>query len=530
MCGFVSDKPITTKAVCFGIQKVDIDPIHSIHHNVHVCNKPEKLGARLYGLGKPTFSCNTCCCNALTSLSKRHLKPQPPTTDTPHRALALMKRIMPKVKAIYIKKMMEYSPEQHRERWPLAKRDAIKRELYQQMKTIKPDAVKLMVKDECGAYPTKPRGIQFYPNLATQDHLAWKFYCLQKAMCEVFKQGGEFDIMLRSLGIRVSTTIASGMNQHDIGNWMQNALDDIGSYQINERDGKAWDSTVTKKMREACCMLYEKVDPQIAKFARKGISVKGRYRCFTTGQTIRYKAVGTTKSGHNDTSLGNGLINLMMTLETAIRLHLRAHIIVTGDDMLTVFARGDGSLNFDDFAEIERGFGIVPEGAIFDDYRQCTFASGCFVPGVDGIVFTPLPGKIMRKLFSSHKHIPAKHINSWKHTVVQGMSAIFGNMPLINEFLDANDVPDAASNNNLLSRGMNWKFKHLLNPDIEVRFEPDVIHDWFTHRYGISGIELSESIDYITSLRGKIAYLNNPIIDHIIKADTVDPMDRKIFL
>jgi len=315
------------------------------------------------------------------------------------------------------------------QRWSQVRRAAIARSLATEL--VLPDRVKSFVKRELhshatGAAPTKARLIQGYATLATQERFARQFYGLQKSL---------FAEPFIDMGAGLTVTYASGMNPDQIGWWLGEAMARAGpGCSFYERDGKNWDSTMSLHHMVLKEQYYRLV-PGLFEFAMachdvKGVAGRGEF-------AIKYSLMGTTKSGHNDTSLGNSIVNAGIMLACAAHMDLRGHIIVAGDDALMVVAGGlDWSLAR--FTTLEAECGIIPEAGKFYDYRDVTFISLCFMRAESGdILAYPKPGRILARLGWTVRRVPRKLRPSYVRAVVLGMMGMYADTPLMKEFLDA---------------------------------------------------------------------------------------------
>jgi len=388
------------------------------------------------------------------------------------------------------------------DRWPLQKRRDILKSV--QFDDVMPGLVKFTVKRECGfGQPDKARGIQAYPNLATQEFYARTTYALQKAF------GGWLGWRQTVLsGVRV--TFASGLGSEDLGRWMADVLAE-GPVVFYERDGKRWDSTMGRLTHDLKMCAYRAcgVPDGYLAFVEGGFAVRGQH--VSEQGVLRYRLVGTTKSGHNDTTLGNSIINAAIASEACFALGLNADVLVCGDDLL-VAVRGDFDANA--LAAYESGFGIIPSYRKFLSYRHVSFISGAwFADGMSGFVFTPKPGRLLAKLFWT-VNPPRGSRSDYLGGVVAGLRAVVGLMPVLRVFLHIHcPIGDyrAIGKAHLIYRNA---------PQVAVSM------DEFCARYGVSVDAVLDFESHLLSLEGHVGLVSHGLIDAINAVDLVDVEDR----
>jgi len=398
-------------------------------------------------------------------------------------------------------------------KWPEKKRVMIL--LSQEFDQIKPDKVKAFVKKEVtkGKMPTKARAIQAYVNDATAAFVAPKFYSMQKAIAEASLQS------YRVRGVDTTTTFASGMSHDDISRWMETKLSCTSSNRwIVEVDGKNWDATMQNPLLNWCQdMVYKKFDPEVAKFAKQGNDVRGSFLDRKNGVTVNYKAVGTRKSGHNDTSTGNTIINMSITLEAALSLdHVTAvHGIFSGDDSLYIidFDKEVGN-PYPRIAKSLQSFGIQPEGEAFRDPLDVSFISGEFYPTAMGYAFGPKCGKLLAGLFCTVKDVPLKKLAAYNSSIARSFLPLYSRAPLVGEWLRMHIVTDAHYTHE--------KYVKDLSVDRGILWELA-----FLHKYGLVRCNFGDLIRYLHGLRKSTGIIvNEPVVTHMIERDMADPIDR----
>jgi hypothetical protein len=198
-------------------------------------------------------------------------------------------------------------------------------------------------------------------------------------------------------------TWSSGMTGEKIGKWM----DDSPYKKWEEDDVSKFDTSVDEEGCKFEANLYEYWGAPLA--TRQ--LIRANIRCsYTTQGGIRYKRVGTRKSGDPYTSLGNTLINILMHFATYCRQHKiswkqgakEVRILACGDDIVINAKR---RTRWEDI-KAEYGFKVVPVAR--KDKYDVTFCSAHFTPGQGGTVLLPNLARVVLKfgVFATNAHIP----------------------------------------------------------------------------------------------------------------------------
>lgn len=452
------------------------------------CNKPSQCGATLVGLSAgPVWVLKTCDCNAHNALCNRHGVKQPPVTRDFRNYAQFIPTVL--VEAEYLSNLPTVR-ETWINKWPKDKQKNIDRSLGEDFPD--PSRVKCMVKRELAhKEPTKARAIQFYADLATQAHFGPEYYALQKAYCSVFNRYGD----------RIRVTFASGMDSPTLGSWMKTVLDDYCDPWFYERDGKTWDATMSDPHHELKTHAYRFMGNEFLAFHNKAKDVRGRVR---SGK-FAYQLKGTTKSGHNDTSLGNSLVNAGVAYEACLEQGLRADIIVMGDDLLVVV---EGDFDEHRFAKVESELGIVPEYRKFDSVEDVTFLSAIWIPGV--WLFVPVLGRLLVRAFWTVKPPPKKHTQAFASGIAKGLLPTLHSIPVAGPFLKAHcKAIDSYINQPI------WDFYTKYQ-----RYDRADVIEWFKRRYDFLECEITEVERLFTTNEPRI--LVHPLIDKILTRDLVD--------
>jgi len=390
-------------------------------------------------------------------------------------------------------------------KWPLAKRIAIARSMIED--DVLPGLVKAMVKRESGHdVPTRARLIQMYFNLATQESFAREFYAMQKACTSLFQR------YLLGHGIRV--TFASAMDSVALGTWLSDVLTDLphGAW-YHERDGKNWDSTISAAHIALKLAVYEAHSSGLREFAERCVDVVGSLRSISG--VLKYRVRGTTKSGHNDTTLGNSLINAFVTYEAMVRCGLRGDIIVAGDDLLAVI---DTDFELDALRDCESAFGIIPVSRKFHHYSQVSFISGVWFRSGASFLFTPKPGRLLSRLYWTTSPPSRRQFNDWKYSVFMGLWPVCRHLPIVRALLFANFVH---------GRRIPVAKVELYRNDPGVVSNLAVAED-FLRRYSITPSEVVDAEHHLLLYGASAGILVHPVLTRIVEFDLADCLSRPI--
>lgn len=341
-----------------------------------------------------------------------------------------------------------------------------------------------------------------YSNLATQAAFAVEFTAIQKATCTLLDGKREF-----GEGIRVS--FASGMNAIELGEWMDDVYQECPTPKFYERDGKNWDACMQKEHLALKQQFYKVAGPEFVEFVRQGFKVRGTGS--TPGGTLSYTLDGTCKSGHNDTSVGNSIVNAAIAFEAMVRMRLRGRIMVAGDDLLVaVYSDFDEKV----FASIESELGIIPEYAKFTSWSDVSFISGIWLPGKTGFFFAPKPGRLLPRLFWTTKTVGRRKVRAWRHSVVSGLKPTCGGLPIVGEWLKKNDPGPCGHENT----GKNY---HIYK-DQEAITDRHVLLQYFSARYRVGVEELENCEKYISQIPIEIGLVYHPVLERMSAVDNAD--------
>lgn len=413
--------PLLALDICKGIPNAVVAQPHVLSHPPRglVCPRAAKVGARLYGLATAHSEvARRCPCNVVNALVTRHLVA---STEVHFSVLADAGAVHDELKAALSSEIEPLDFDEWNERWPAGKREMLEESLAIPGRFRQRGQVKAFSKRETARVLKKVRAIQMYANIAAQAESGYRVTRLQRAMKRCF----------RSLSVAAaggsSITFASGMSAEDISAWARRAAH--GALFFIEQDGKNWDATMNAALQAFKFDAFDSFDPGLGWLLRQGLDVKG-----SSAGGIRYRAYATTKSGHNDTTVGNSYINALICLSVMRVLGWVGHIIVAGDDSLVAVHHAPPSetgSRASDFARVARRFGIVPETGSFAQIQHCTFISGRFV-GPDAL-FCPKIGRLTTRLNWTCSLVGKPDVH--KRGIRLGLGAT-GRLPLIATLLD----------------------------------------------------------------------------------------------
>ncbi len=514
--GFHRLHSATTNTLCLGYGDLSkVDPKHEIDIPEVPCERKAQKGATLYSwTTRLSYVLSSCRCNFQNALVNRHAVLQPPVNLPFTHSEVLLKSLLREVGQWYRLELLELKyGDKWIMRWGLLKRLAIQASIV--WDALLPNKVSSFIKREVNhSRPSKARLIQGYENLATQAAFAPEFAALQKAWGRVFNGTRRFH------GIDI--TFSSGMNHRQLGDWLRDSLEMFPNARFYERDGKNWDATMQKKHFDLKCLAFQVAGKDFLDFARASFDVRGTAKNLKGGDRIRYRLRGTVKSGHNDTSSGNSLVNAMIIYEAMRLLGLKGRIIVNGDDCLVVL---DRNVSKEDLMKIERALGIVPEARVFDRWQDVSFLSGIWAPTGDDehpYAFIPKPGRLLARCFWSVKTMSKKQMSTWARDVAACILVGSRNVPVISTFLCrggglSSDFEPKTFN----VIGRNYSDFAVVNP---IRKGGPVVQ-WFLDRYHIDSAQLAEVEGFLNDEHlcpTEVGVLVHPILERIQEVDNAD--------
>ncbi len=388
------------------------------------------------------------------------------------------------------------------------------------------ERVRFMLKCEISRWPyyaeqavSKARGIQFSVNEATSYTWANHYAAFSSALATASSREQVIE------GIGFTMVYSSKMAHEDISRFATESELLRKQYPdsvIDERDGKNWDANVQKCHREALCQIYAELSAELANHARRGIKVKGAVAI--DGHRIWYTVDGTVKSGHPDTSSGNGALNREVSIQAILSLprHLRpvkVRGLIMGDDYLAWLYFGH-TVDYTELARAldgcEANLGIVPERGLFTDIRHASFISLAFYRGVrGGVVALPKIGRLLSGLFWTVTPLQNRDPRRLASGIAQAFYPLFNTCDFMRQFL-SHHMRVAPIDGSSFIHFYQWA-------EIGLKRLPEPIHwrDEHLWKYGpdVALLHFSLPEDFA-------GLCQHPVVDLIIRSDLADPRDR----
>lgn len=501
-CGaFAAD---VTDAVCLGFGDRNLLGDHVAIRSVPgACGIHQQSGATCLGLTtRVAFVLASCGANMHQALCTRHGQPYPKTAADIMDAYPRFAAIFAAISTEYMMSSVSMRGDWEK-KWPGSKLLSIlESEIFD---IFQPSKVKCFVKREVyHKLPTKARLIQAYSRLVTQARFGPNCWVMQKLLSHVVRR---FDV-----GDGIDVTFACGLNGLDLSMWMDSVVLD-GVICFVERDGERWDSTMNPLLLEFKNRLYSILDREFAGFADQCIWSAGAAR--TERGVFRYAVGGTVKSGHNDTTLGNSLINAAIAVLACLELGIRASVIVAGDDMLLAVY---GEVDLAKYLAVEAKYGIIPVGAKFYQPKHVSFMSGVWVESNARFWFVPKPGRMLARLWWTVNPPTRKRVDRYKRGVARGLMPTCGKVPVIADLI----VPFDTEGEVILSDKA--RMFGVCAYDIK-----DDIWAAFAARYGLNEFELRATCSRLRSLANHVGWYRDDVTDRIMTVDLADPNERPCF-
>lgn len=501
--GYYQMKTNPRPSICFGVTSdaeiATMDPKHSVLlMPLPVCDKPDAPGPTAVGLVfRMSHSCRGCVCNAVNALVKRHGVLQPEIT----REISCSDHMLDAIRDAYGFAVQQYY-DAWLSTWPRTKQKMITDS--QKYDRLDPSGIKPHVKIECGHdVPSRGRLIQAYGTLVTQAAFGPENRCFQKALGYVFDTHG-YEVYPG-----IFATIGSGMSYPELALWMsRNAL---WAKTYYECDGKNWDSTMQRSHFAAKFAAMRHCCPELADFAEACFIGKGVM--VTKSGTFRYKLHGTVKSGHNDTTSGNSIINLLISSFLLESMGLHGHILVCGDDLIIAIKE---DFDCDEMLRRHSEFGIVPVGRKFTSCEDLTFISAHWLcVGDNRYAFVPLLGRLLSRLWWTMKPPSRKNLPGYKTSVALGLMQGVRGIPIYEDFL-------TVSNPGVKPVGESgWEYAGYVDTSIDGRAG-------VRRKYGLCDSEIDDLIMFIRMAPSGAVYAKHPVADKIIARDLADIHQRVV--
>lgn len=358
-----------------------------------------------------------------------------------------------------------------------------------------------------------------------KEILGREFAAWQKALCDVTTPTQPYEY---SPGVFIS--IACGVGKGVVADWAEHP-----ALWYLESDGSTWDALVNDGMIDYKHQHMGIVSRRIAAFAEgyrtTPVTVRGRQ-----SQGLAYTLQATVRSGYNDTTSGNSLINAVATAKALAAAGLTGRVLVAGDDMLTAVT-GPTAVTHDDKYVLDKcelvasgliGFGIKPKWGAFRDVTQTTFCSSGFYRVANKLAFLPLLGRQLAKMWWTTKDIAPDNRAAYSTAVAKGMRSVVGRMPLYREWCDAGDLGVQPLRGGLAEFERELSYKPGVGVADTHHFDDCDAIAAFAVKYGIPADELRTFQRFLTTIpRGVACAVAHPVGRTIVLHDATDPPDRE---
>lgn len=318
----------------------------------------------------------------------------------------------------------------------------------------------------------------------------------------------------------------SGLNSLEVGDWLRFAINKIKEkWQVKdlifiENDFSQFDSSVHKRWttweNKIIQYLLPLGDSKEHDTFRKYLKGQGVTKGHSKDRTINYGVDGTRKSGDNNTSIGNSLINLNMQLFAY--KGTKFCVIFLGDDSLTLMSKKE--LDIDKSKHIFNQLGFDAKIKVSDNIFNVEFCSSTFWPLKNGsYILLPKFGRFLVKHGVTFSIVgynnPCGYLKelacAYRHLI---NFPFFGT--LIKYYLKNTYYATAT---NVLSEEFKYK---IAPPNMEVEIDYQKFNLFFYNRYGYNYEmvleELQNTLDQLGP-RPHHCLIYGPLIEHVIRVD-----------
>lgn len=497
-----------------------LDPKHKLRAYPALgtaCNREGMRGATLLGPSTgPCWVCRGCWCNCVTALLTRHGKKQLEITaelnPTAQRDLRLA------VEAYEPEIGVNYRKADWDKKWNGAKRSKFEEA---RRGTLNPNKCKSFVKIELyHKMPSSPRLIQYYFDYLTQEAYALTVVLCQKAVCQHW---GLNHIPVKG----VSVCFASGLSSTELGQWMQQTKDTMQDILWYEFDMARWDARQQRAHREWYYNVIGHLEC-LVDFLKECENVTVVNTSGKKNEVVRlvvYYLMCTVKSGHNDTTLGNSVVNALEAVSAMHELGLQGRVLVMGDDCL-IAMRPDERAR--EMPILQAKYGLEPEFEFFTHEAHVSFISGCWWPTNDGgYWFSPRPGRLLRRLSWTTGRVAPDKAEEWRAMVASSLWQTCKDMPIIRCII-----------RRWYKGHKPWEQVHRewFEADFESRssLRTTVDHQphehldaWFCSKYGITLEEMHQCEALIDEYAEQSVIIEHPALRKLSEWDTADPTKRE---
>jgi hypothetical protein len=330
-------------------------------------------------------------------------------------------------------------------------------------------------------------------------------------------------------------TYASGMNRKEIGEWYDRAVSFVsseGDPVCYASDFSKFDKHHTIKHLQLEHNIFNLILPmsELTKQAYEStLKTKG-----TMPMGTKYTCDATRKSGYQDTTVGNTLLNGISLLYTLMVLFttilgftsfvlddlytLPVRIIVLGDDcyMITTREIANQLMEMDTLEHL--GWDVKKE---IGPLSQHTFCSSIFMPSKQGTVLTPLPARALSKTFICKKQmVKVDQQKYYAHVVANGLLCDNRHNPLVRQMFRRikyltrdHGVTKFGFMEDHYSKYQSFeKFKGNLD-------ECEATYSFIAERYNVSKEDLDDLEKYYDSIPSFKVGLDHPVIQRMLDID-----------
>ena len=468
----------------------------------------------------------SCGSNAVNALMKRHLAP--PT----NRIRSFVCRLLEG--NVRFQRSFKTQFAVHYEEWRTRKSKVKVERIEKSVAEDRVDftRVQFMIKKEVNcqvfAEPVtikKARGIQF----AINERSAYEFVDYFDAFSSALVEESAREFYLN--GIKMLLCYSAKMSHADISRFATESEQERAQYVyslIDERDGKNWDANIQVPHREALIRVYAECGGQeFARYVSSGVHITGRFFAKGWDCSIKYEVNGTVKSGHGDTSCGNGALNREVSAQALASLpkHLRpvrVRGLIMGDDYIA-WLYFSHAVDPDELSkalnEAEAQLGIHPERGLFSRIEHASFISlGFFrAHNMVDIIALPKVGRLLCRLFWTVTELRGRDPRRLASGIAASFYPLFNTMPLMREFLSHHmQVPplDVADCNHYYE----WAEIGLTRLPAPINWDENALIKY--------GFPFSAVVLDMPAEQGA-GFIHHPLVDRMYQVDVSDPMERK---
>jgi hypothetical protein len=338
-------------------------------------------------------------------------------------------------------------------------------------------------------------------------------------------------------------TYSSGMNRAQVGEWFDDAVKLVGDDGVVYwSDFEKFDKHYTRlhlQIQHKFMQMLVYCNKNMLRMLEQTIMTRG----FMPHGTF-YQIDGTRKSGFQDTTVGNTIMNgtaqLFMLIDalkiTKIEqlLDLKVRMILLGDDAYIVTSKKIAQKLLYSNAMSKMGWSVK---CGVTQFHEATFCSSTFVPSRNGSVLTGLPGRVLTKTFFAKKVLRTEALQKlYVFEVALGLLSEHRHNPIMRVLLERLLKLSAPTPKEKLLwkkkkkqwfdkefNSQRW-YKFTLESDNNTLKVSDQIYDYYLKRYGFTTQDLLGWYDYVKGIKKWNVVLDHPVVDRLIEID-VEPIN-----